>query len=343
MLVLAAGAVLMVLSVGYALLVKNRPRNPAKHVPPKEAFASWQRGRQYVRRIDSPMKAISELRRAVQLDPQFADAYATLAAAYGMAGLQRKVPMDVAMRQAKELAERAIFLDADSAEGYLMLGAAEVFNRDWKRAEDLMRRSLELRPNDAFSLMTTATIALQPQGKTEEAAQMLEKAVRLEPENMRFWAELIEVRGEAHQFTLALDAIRRALQHDNQSAALKSDLAYTYLWTGRIREASELIEQVGMSETQRDVWNLELALAQKQSVRAAGIAKRLLTTPGLDDANRAALYAVLGKEDQALAYLNREEDNRSLKGVLYARFDDHFNAFRSHQGFQQLLRRMRLN
>jgi tetratricopeptide (TPR) repeat protein len=315
----------------------------ATHKPNPEALAAWQKGRHYVEQIGQPIEAMAELRKAIHLDPQFADAYATLAAAYGMAALQKKVSMHDGTRQAKELAERALRLDPNSAEGYLMLGAAEVFNRDWSRAEDLMRYSLKLRPNDAFALMTTADIALQPQRKLDEAADLLERATRIEPGNIVYWQTLITVRCEAHEFPLALEDTQRAIDHHPSSELFKGYLAFIYLWTGEVTRATQIADRVRMDDGSREYWNLELALAQNRRRDARQIAQRFLARPGLDDADRAVLFAVLGNEEQVLANLNREEDNRSLKGVLYARLDDHFNSLRSHPAFQQLLRRMRLD
>jgi tetratricopeptide (TPR) repeat protein len=324
------------------LLPVVRKHASASHKPSPKALAAWQKGRHYVEQVMQPIQAMAELQKAIRLDPQFADAYATLAAAYGMAALQKKVPMSDGMRQAKDLAERALRLDPNSAEGYLMLGAAEVFNRDWSRAEDLMRHSLKLRPNDAFALMTTADIALQPQGKLDEAADMLERATRIDPDNVFCWETLIMVRCEAHQYSLAEQDAERAIEHDPKNPIFKGYLAFTLLWAGDLTRAEQIFQGVRLDDDDRDYWKMEMALAQGRLGAARQIAQKCLEKPGLDDGDRAVAYAVLGNEEQVLANLNRAEDNRSLNGVLKARLDDHFNSLRSHPGFQQILRRMRL-
>jgi predicted Zn-dependent protease len=171
---------------------------------------------------------------------------------------------------------------------------------------------------------------------------MLERATRLRPENIVYWETLINVRDEAHEFSLAREDTERAIERNPASEDLQEDLALICLWSGEILRATQVAEHTHMDSRSREYWNMERALVQNQPAEAKGSAQRLLARNHLDDADRAVLYAVLGNEAEALSCLNREEDHRSLKAVLFARLDDHFSSIRSHPAFQQLLRRMRL-
>lgn len=341
--ILIAGTIISSVSVLVCLLLlKDWRASSTKHRPNPNALAAWQSGRRDVKALDRPMEAMPQLRQAIRLDPQFAEPYATLAAAYGMAALEKKVSMVEGMRQAKELAERALELDSQSAEGYLMLGAAEVFNRDWPRAEDLMRHSLRIRSTDAFSLNTFAAIALRPQGKLTEAAAILERATQLEPNNVGFWRFLISVRCDAHQYLLAIDAAQRALQLHPGNTFLKWDLGISYVLSGDVVRSARSMVRVPLDSVDYAIWSIYVARAQHRYAEAARIARQSVTISELDDADRAAMYAIAGDEQKALMLLNVEEDHRSLRAVIFARLDDRFSAIRSHPAFQQLLRRMRL-
>jgi serine/threonine-protein kinase len=91
--------------------------------------------------------------RAVQLDPQFAAAWAGLADAYStLAFNTQRRPLDV-MPKAKEAAERALALDdtlpeAHSAVAYWHL----VYDWNWAAAEAGFKRTLELKANDARTM-----------------------------------------------------------------------------------------------------------------------------------------------------------------------------------------------
>lgn len=337
-LVTAIGAFLL-----FWLLSDRSVNVPNKnHQPNKEAYEAWRIGRRHIEQID-PMPAIPELKKAIQLDPQFADAYATLAAGYGMAGIQNRLPMDIGMRQAKELAERAMSLDPNSAEAHLMLGAAEVFNRDWKRAEDLMRRSLALRNDDAFSLLTISEIVLEPQGKFDEALKNLQRAVQLAPDNHANWDELLAIREHRHEYKVGIVEAALALQHLPSDHWIQGDLIDLYLLAERPDDARRiLLENVADTDVQQDIWSFQIAVETKQSSEVQRLAERVLSNPQASDVDRALVYAILGRESEMVVLLNKAEDNHSLSGLQFTKLDPRLDSYRPHAAFQQLLRRMRL-
>ena len=96
------------------------------------------------------LKAIDYFQAAVTENPQYAQAYAGLADAYGLLGSlpTSKVPRDVAMPKAKEMALTALKLDDTLADAHTSLAFVEM-HYEWKfrEAEQEFKRAIDLNPN----------------------------------------------------------------------------------------------------------------------------------------------------------------------------------------------------
>ena len=83
------------------------------------------------------------IRKALDADPQFADAYGALAAVLGSQGK---------FKPAEEAARRAVKLKPDSARLQQVLGFALMFQGNFASAEKELREALRLDPEDAETL-----------------------------------------------------------------------------------------------------------------------------------------------------------------------------------------------
>lgn len=112
------------------------------------------------------------LKRAIEKDPEFAPAYASLARAYEISG---------DYKSAGDYAQKSIATDATYAEGYLRMAAIEAIgNRDWQAAESNLGRALQLIPEQAVVHTALARLYLVT-GRLDEARKAFENAVTLNP------------------------------------------------------------------------------------------------------------------------------------------------------------------
>jgi adenylate cyclase len=122
------------------------------------------------------------LRRAIELDPNYAAAYAALAETYYLATSMGWAESPGAfMGRAEELAIKALGLDRSEVRARVVLGRIHIFRQRYQEAEAEIERAIALNPNDAQSLAGRGNV-LMWLGRTDAAIDALEQAQRIDPD-----------------------------------------------------------------------------------------------------------------------------------------------------------------
>ena len=119
--------------------------------------------------------------KAIECDPNFARAYAALSRVYNHEHRYgwSKTP-ELSLRKAVELAHDAVLLDPSDARGYSELGTVHLFMKNVGLAIAHFEEALNLNPNDS-DIMASLAEALVYNGRPQEALDLLEVAMRLNP------------------------------------------------------------------------------------------------------------------------------------------------------------------
>nr|WP_282452666.1 tetratricopeptide repeat protein [Lysobacter sp. CAU 1642] len=146
-----------------------------------EAYSLYLRGRQlFTQRGASLEPARSLLEQSVQRDPQFAEAWAALAATLYVMPSYYPDAAQTSFEQADDASARALDLLPDLAEALAVRSriAADAGRRDEARA--LLERALTLEPNNANSRMWLGLTHLEA-GHVDAAAEAFAESHRLDP------------------------------------------------------------------------------------------------------------------------------------------------------------------
>lgn len=136
---------------------------------------SYQRGR------ENTTKAKEYFKKTIELDPNYADAYAGLAdvrmrdALFGYTEFP-----DLAFQQAEELVKKAIVLDESNGLAYGKLGYIYMRKGEYDLAISEMKRSIELNPNDWRVYRDLAAVLLYS-GQPNEALHWYNIALKYDP------------------------------------------------------------------------------------------------------------------------------------------------------------------
>ena len=154
-------------------------------------------------------RAIGLFKEAIEIDPNFARAYAGLAEAYAIMVEKFESP-PVWQETAIEMAEKAIALDSRCEEAYNALGTAYMW-RGWnRRARAAFERALEINPNFASVCMRLSLIYLRT-GHWDEAWELSRRGIELEPEVAYQYVRLAEIYFAMEEVEAGERWMRRAM------------------------------------------------------------------------------------------------------------------------------------
>jgi adenylate cyclase len=155
-----------------------------------EAFDDILRAVEYFWRYtkDDNRTARQWIKKAIELDPKFAAAYAFLGWTYFYdAWNQWSENPHTDFERSRELAEKALALDDSNSDALALLSDVDWNERQFDQAVDNARRAIVLNPNYARGYVALSD-ALETVGKPEEALSAIEKAIRLDPSGQDAYA-----------------------------------------------------------------------------------------------------------------------------------------------------------
>jgi len=213
-----------------------------------EAYDAYLRGLAFdtrrIHSIDLLRKAISFFERAVQLDPNFALAWARLSrghAAVYFVGTDTTAARRDAAKKALETAQK---LQPNSPETQLALGYYQYYvPRDYGLAKSTFGLVSKMLPGSSEVPAALAFVARR-EGHWDESVAYVEQALALDPRNVEFLNQTAITYTMLRQFPTALKLHDRALDITPSDSDLMAVKASIYQAQGNLREAAELLSQI---------------------------------------------------------------------------------------------------
>jgi TolB-like protein/tetratricopeptide (TPR) repeat protein len=146
-----------------------------------EAYDLFVRGRALVSQAPDNSKPAEELlEAAIQIEPDFADSHAWLAANHHFAWVYKNEPMEPHRSRSRAEAKRAVSLDLQNAVAHGILGIVYVYDGKLSEGADEFKNSLAINPNHADAWVFSSEV-LSLEGRAEEAIESIRNAFRLNP------------------------------------------------------------------------------------------------------------------------------------------------------------------
>ena len=272
-----------------------------------EAYQLYLEGQHVRRQVSAPTlpKAISLLKQAVEIDPEYAPAWAELAYAYMWEAGIGETPIDVAFPLANQAIERALEADPGYSRAYSVRGASNMYNKfNFQAGFQDFQLALQLEPGNAFLIGQKAT-ATRALGRLDESIKLYETALELDP----LMAEMRSWQGLAYLYAGQLDEAEAAFL---TTLNLSSEFSGGHYRLGRVllrkgkldaalaemeQEAQGVYRSTGLSMVHHALGNLDasqLALDELIEIGSSSAAYQI-----------AEAYSFRNEPDKAFEWLEK--------------------------------------
>jgi len=196
--------------------IEKRPTENA------EAYDLYLMGRHLSREFPS-QRSLEYYQKAVEMDPNFAAAYAEIAflqASFGRSSGELPV-------EAKNALERAFELDDTLPGVYTARGLISMhYDWDWRTAEDSYKKAIEIDPNYMTTYMEIDNL-LMLLGREQEALELQRKALEIVPFSLGVMTDIMPVLGYLGNY-------EEAIQFFQKIAVIDSTWTFSYPHAGFI-------------------------------------------------------------------------------------------------------------
>jgi DNA-binding SARP family transcriptional activator/Tfp pilus assembly protein PilF len=323
----------LILIIALALAAGKTSNNPAaSHTAARAAY----------------LRGVNAFRKAVDLDPSYAEAHSGLANAYVMIGYSGYRPGNAMFPKAKAAALDAIQIDSTLAAPYAALGMELTWERDFESAARAFQKSISLDPKYATAHQWYG-ILLRILGDIPGSVRETGRAAELDPLSLQIQNNYATFLANAGKRDEALEHYIKMVEQEpdsswvNRNPWLLTNMSSVYASAGRYSEALRFAERA-----------VEILPGHPRAMSALASVYRRMGKPGLarsvmdqSDRNnphysayRAMFFAAEAQPDSAFAWFDRVDDWGipvliSLRGLDRIKSDPRYDALLARLGMKQ--------
>jgi tetratricopeptide (TPR) repeat protein len=292
-------------------------------------------------------KAIDYFNQAIEKDPTYAQAYTGLADSYALLGdweYGGMAPKE-AFPKAEAAATKALQLDDTLGEAHTSLAFCfDLYDWNWDSAEVEFKRAIELNPGYATAHHWYSW-HLAVLGRKDEAIAEMREAAALDPLSLIISADLAEVLLVARLYPQSIEQSLSTIAMDPTFAVAHYQLGQAYVQNGMYSDAMVEFQNAIKLSGANTTFTANLAYVYALAGRRGEAVKILDDQKNRDhgltnSAEIALIYVGLGKNDQAMTWLERAYEERFNPSIL-AR--PSFDPLRSDKRFKDLMHRIGLS
>ena len=270
------------------------------------------------RRATGDFDSVPFFRRAIELDPEFALAYARLGTVYANIGQ---------IEEARKMTARAYELRGKVSEVERLYIEGRYYSTvepDLQKALDAYKLSLATYPND-YTALTNAALLHKQQGDREEAIRKLELATTVAPDQPLGWSNLGQTYFELGRYDDARRVYENAVKLNDSTAArvglyqtaiLMGDFAYAEQQADAVRGRRDEVDMIGIrmfAAAYRGRMNEAAGLASDYQSRALALSRAPLAGNAM--MQLAISEALVGLVDRARVRVAKAEEDGVLSSA----------------------------
>jgi eukaryotic-like serine/threonine-protein kinase len=326
---------------------EEKKRLGKRYTDNTQAYQLYLQGRYHwnKRNEDGMRKGIQFLEQAIELDPNYALAYAGLADFFIILGFYGiNAPHEV-MPRVKAAAQKALAIDDTLAEARISLAyATAAYDWEWSAAEKDYKRAIRLNKNYATAHHWYGEY-LAFTGRSDEAAAELERAHELDPLSLIINVALGWIYYLGRRYDDAIKQLLRTLELDPAFIQAHFCLGLAYIQKERFAEAVDELERVIGLQGRAPGALAALGFALAVSGEREGAQKLLDEVNELSQKQYVSSYWTamlcigLGERDQAFSWLEKSCEQRDL-WLACLKVETMADSLRSDPRLDELLKRI---
>ena len=285
------------------------------------AYAQYLQGRYFMQRRTRKdwENAVSAYRQALEIDPNYAAAWAGLSQVLAAQAGQSYIELHAGNQEARAAALKALELDPNLAEAHAALGVIQLtYDWDWVGAEASLQKALDLAPGNA-EILAQMGLLQRYLGNMDASIELNQRALDLDPLALIGYHQLGMALTWDQQLDEALVIFDRLLTMNPAFAAANLARSRILLVQGKMKEAMAAAE----AEVE-PFWHAYAVLinlyAQKRTAEADALLPDFIAQNEHDSAYQIAqIYGFRGDQDLVFQWLERAYAQRDggLPEILY--------------------------
>jgi TolB-like protein/Tfp pilus assembly protein PilF len=284
--------------------------------------------------------AIGHFNRAIEIEPNYAAAWAGLSHAWFQRGIWGHYSHTDVESYARSAAQKALDLDPDLSDAHTaMCFLNSNYDWDWQGTEYHAKRAIELDPSnwEAYDALAWYLLTFS---RFDEMKQVMSTAEQLDPVSSNLQSDFGRMLYRARDFGNAEAHLKRAIELDDKNLSVYGRIADVLSETGRYDEALAIIK-TGQEKGDRPALEIRKAFVYaRMGQRDAA----MLTWNAVEKKTRASfaiLSTTLGDNDKAFDALNLALDQHETV-LPHLRVDPAYDKLHSDPRWPKLLARMNL-
>jgi len=277
-----------------------------------EAHRLYLHGRHLAERLTTEGLAsgIHYLEQALERDPGFALAWASLSRAHALSAGLGSAPVPEGNARAREAALKALALEPELAEGHVAHALIQLwYDWDWKGADASLKRALALAPGNVEACDLSGLLAYDF-GRLEEAIERGRRATELDPLSVGAHLNYGRSFRAADRLSEAERELRRARELSSGSGAGSLILSTLLIAQGRGDEALPIMQAESRDWARLTGLTIIHHAAGRAAESDAALAE-LITKRSGDAAYQVAMaHAARGEHEAAFDWLERAYQQR---------------------------------
>ena len=318
------------------------PPSPQRYINP-EAHDAYLRGR-HAWWGDNYDKSKEYFEKAIQLQPDYAAAWAGYSDSYAASAVQGYTPPQADFAEAGKAAQKALELDDSLAEAHNSMAAIYFFGHwDWGRAEAESRRCIELDPNYAEGYQLRSFI-LSALNRDQEALQVEKRSLEIDPFSRPYG--LARAYIYMRQYDDAINDLRARADVQPRDSGIELGLREAYRYKGMEKEAAQHEEKAYL------LWGIPKSAEAIRHAFERGGDKAVLEwelSEHRDEARKkyvspfdfATDYAHLGRKEETLQALEDAYRERS-PWLVFLQKEPAFDFLHSDERYRALVKKIGL-